>query len=96
MRVKFFYYIVTSVLYGILSFIDIKLAVFVFIILMCVALIFEKYKNYIVVFLFLSMFLIPLWVNSYGLFRVSFGIIKINYPLIGLMLVSIAVISKGA
>jgi hypothetical protein len=59
------------------------------------ALLFEKFKNFVVIFLFLSMFLIPLWVNSYGLFGISFGIIKINYPLIGLVLAFIAVVIRG-
>jgi len=94
-KIKLLYYFLTSVLYGIFSFIDIKYAVFVFIILMCIALVFEEFKNFVIIFLFLSMFLIPLWVNSYGLFGISFGIIKINYPLIGLVLAFIAVIGRG-
>jgi hypothetical protein len=94
-KIKLLYYFLISVLYGILSFIDIKFAVFAFIILMCMALLFEKFKNFVVIFLFLSMFLIPLWVNSYGLFGISFGIIKINYPLIGLVLAFIAVVIRG-
>jgi hypothetical protein len=59
------------------------------------ALLFEKFKNFVVIFLFLSMFLIPLWVNSYGLFGIRFGVIKINYPLIGLVLAFIAIIGRG-
>ena len=95
MKGKVLYFFVTSALYGALSFIDIKIAVFVYIILISFALLFEKYDNIIFIFLLLSLFLIPLWVNSYGLFGISLGIIKINYPLIGLILFSIAIVKRG-
>jgi hypothetical protein len=94
-KIKLLYYFLTSVLYGILSFIDIKYAVLVFVLFMCMALLFEKFKNFVVILLFLSMFLIPLWVNSYGLFGISFGVIKINYPLVCLVLASTAVLLRG-
>lgn len=85
-KVKLFYYFIVSTLYGTLAFVDIKFAAIVYFLLMVASILFEKNKYFPIIFLLNSTFLVPNWINSYSLWGISFAFIKINFPLIALIL----------